>query len=271
MKLGFYTYSYVDRLKMEIEPVLEAVAAAGYDGIDVSATWHDDLDPALMPPAARDRYVKTANRLGLEIEAVITHLGLAQSLRQDLPINLKGAVDVARDLGARVVTFHVGQAAERPEEAWRAVVAYLKEACDYAGRHGKLIALDGVWIASLVPTPQAALWLAADVDSPHFRHNYDPCYLAISGHDLGEASPPLLASTAHVHVKDYSGRYPDYRHLIPGEGGMDHGQYLTMLRDAGFAGYVVNECFIDAPFERACRVGYRTLAEAMRSCGVRTK
>src|SRR5262245_20234382 len=105
MKLGFYTYSYIDRLKMDIEPVLEAVAAAGYDGIDISATWLNDLDPALMPAQARDRYVKTVGRLGLEIEAVVTHLGLVQSLRDGLPINLEGAVDVARHVGARIVTF----------------------------------------------------------------------------------------------------------------------------------------------------------------------
>lgn len=60
MKLGFYTYSYIDRLKMEIEPVLEKVAATGYDGIDISATWHDDLDPAQMPTQVRKRYVQTA-------------------------------------------------------------------------------------------------------------------------------------------------------------------------------------------------------------------
>ncbi len=30
MKIGFYTYSYIDRLKMEIEPVMETVAAGGW-------------------------------------------------------------------------------------------------------------------------------------------------------------------------------------------------------------------------------------------------
>src|SRR5438132_1593464 len=90
MKLGSYTCGYVDRLEMPIEPALEAAAAAGHDGIDVSAAWHDDLDPA----DARGRCVRTAGRPGLEIEAVITHLGLVRSL-QGLPINLKGAADVA--------------------------------------------------------------------------------------------------------------------------------------------------------------------------------
>ena len=147
MKLGFYTYSYVDRLGMEIEPVLEAVAAAGYEGVDVSATWRDDWDPARMPASARGRYVRVADRLGLEIEAVVTHLGLVGALQQDLPLNLKGAVDVARDLGARMVTVHIGFAdflIAETGEVWRAAVNYLKDAAAYAGEHRVVVALDGI-------------------------------------------------------------------------------------------------------------------------------
>src|SRR5918912_629938 len=136
MKLGFYTYSYIDRLGMDIEPVLEAVAATGYEGVDVSATWRDDLDPARMPAPARGRYARAADRLGLEIEAVVTHLGLVQALRQGLPLNLKGAVDVARDLGARIVTVHAGFADFPMAETgavWRDAVGYLQDAAGYAG------------------------------------------------------------------------------------------------------------------------------------------
>jgi sugar phosphate isomerase/epimerase len=267
MKLGFYSYSYIDLLKRDIEPVLEAVAAAGYDGIDISATWHDDLDPARMPAAVRNRYVRAAGRLGLEIEAVITHLGLVQALRDGLPINLQGAVDVARDVGARIVTFHIGETYDRLQGDWQAAVHYLREACDYAGRHGKVVALDGVWGASLVSTPDLALRLAEKVGSPHFGHNYDPCYLAVSGFDLARATTPLLPQTVHVHVKDYVGRYPAFEHRIPGEGVLDHAAYLRLLKNVGYGGYVVNECFIDAPFERACLTGYETLATALRACG----
>ena len=39
VKLAFYTYSYIDRSHLDIGPVLEAVAAAGYVGVDISATW----------------------------------------------------------------------------------------------------------------------------------------------------------------------------------------------------------------------------------------
>lgn len=266
MKLGFYTYSYIDRLGMEIEPVLEAVAAAGYHGVDISATWRDDLDPALMPAEARSRYVQAAGRLGLEIEAVVTHLGLVQALRQGLPLNLEGAVDVARDVGAVVVTVHSGFAdflMGETGKVWRACVEHLRGASAYAERHGVTIALDGVWNSFLVHSPELVVRMTADVGSPAFRHNYDPCYLELSGHDLGRSTPLLAPLCVHAHVKDYTGHDPDFEHCIPGEGVLDHGRYVDLLRGAGYDRYLVVECFADAPLGRASAGGYRTLSAAL--------
>ena len=274
MKLGFYTYSYIDRLKMEIEPVLEAVAAAGYDGLDVSATWQDDLDPALMPASARDRYVKTAARLGLEIEGVVTHLGLVQALRLGQPINLRGAVDVAHDLGAKVATVHIGYAdcmMGDTGKVWREAVAHLKEASGYAAERGVVIALDGLWSSFLVHSPELVIQLIEDVGSPAFRFNFDPCYLELSGHALDRATPLLAPYCVHAHIKDYRGRYPEFVHCIPGEGVMDHARYIQSLAEAGYDRYLINECFVDVPLERACAVGFQTLSSALAACGARTK
>ncbi len=272
MKLGFYTYSHIDRLGMEIEPVLEAVAAAGYDGIDISATWRDDLDPVRMPAEARGRYAEAAARWGLEIEAVVTHLGLVPALRQGLPLNLEGAVDVALAVGARMVTFHIGIDDGPPagtSATWRAAVDHLKGACDYAGERGVLIALDGIWANFLVNTPELVLELIHDVGSPHLAHNFDPCYLELTGHPLDRATPLLGPHVVHAHVKDYTGRYPHFRHVIPGEGVLDHGRWIGMLANAGFDGYLVNECFTGEPFDRACSIGYRALSSAMTARGAR--
>lgn len=270
MKLGFYTYSYIDRLQMEIEPVLETVAAAGYDGIDISATWHDDLDPARMPASVRSRYVQAAQRSRLIIEAVVTHLGVVEAIHDGVPLNLKGAVDVACDVGARIAAVHVGPYNGRKTVDWTAVVAYLQDACKYAGGHGITIALDGVWTPFLVNTPERALQLLHDVGSPCLKLNYDPCYLVISGHDLDRATPLLAPHSVHAHIKDYvGGLHPNFQHRIPGEGLLDHAHYLRLLHESGFQGFIANECFIDAPLDRACTVGYRTLAVALAACGGR--
>ncbi len=270
MKLGFYTYSYIDRLKMTIEPVLETVAAAGYDGIDISATWHDDIDPVRMPAEARTRYRRAAERLGLAIEAVITHVGVVEAILDGLPLNLKAAVDVACEVGARMAAVHVGPFDGRAVDAWSAVVDYLKDASAHAARRGVVILLDGVLRPFLVNTPERAVQLLHDVGSPALKLNYDPCDLVISGHDLDEATPLLAPHSVHAHIKDYlGGLHPGFLHRIPGEGTLDHARYVRLLHDAGFDGFVVNECFIDAPLDRACTVGYRTLAAALAACGAR--
>jgi len=270
VKLGFYTYSYIDRLQMEIESVFEAIAAAGYEGVDISATWRDDIDPALMSSSTRGRYVRAAERFGLEIEAVITHLGLVQALRQGLPLNLRGAVDVARDVGARIVTVHIGFAdfsMAETGDVWRSAVEHLKDAADYAATKRVEIALDGVWKSFLAHSPELILRMIEDVRSPGFRHNFDPCYLALSGHDPDRAAEMLGAYSVHAHIKDYSGRYPDFQHRIPGEGALDHFGYVKTLAAAGFNRYLVNECFIEAPLDRALSVGYQTLTAALAVVG----
>ena len=287
MKLGFYTYSYIDRLKQEIEPVLEAVAAAGYDGVDLSATWRDDLDPALMPAKVRKTYASTAQRLGLEIEAVITHLGLTQAVWQEQPLNLKGAVDVACDVGANLVAVHIGLADGHPEKAWRMAVDYLRDACEYAAAHQKVIMLDGVYIPSIADTAERAVSLIREVDSPAMAHNFDPCYLELSGLSVEQALPPLLPYTVHAHIKDYTVSAADFpqripqggvfaeqrwfSHEIPGRGVLDHARYVRLLHESGFERYLINECFTDAPFEEALTLGYQTLASVLEECGARPR
>jgi sugar phosphate isomerase/epimerase len=79
MRLAFYTYSYTDRLEMPIEPALERIAETGYDGIDISGTDGSSADPLSVTPALRQLTRRTAERLGLEIEAIITHAAQADS------------------------------------------------------------------------------------------------------------------------------------------------------------------------------------------------
>jgi len=285
MKLGFYTYSYIDRLKMPIEPVLELIAATGYDGIDISATWQDELDPASMPPAVRERYVAAAQRVGLEIEAVVTHLELVSAVWNEQPLNLKGAVDVACDVGAKIAAVHIGRAEGRPERAWRTAVDYLKDTCAYAADRNITVALDGVFIPSIIDTAEKALELVEQIGSASFGINFDPCYEELSGLSWQKDLLVLAPHIVHAHIKDYSVHAADFpqripaggvfdperyfAHRIPGEGVLDHRSCAAMLENAGYDRYLINECFIDAPFERASAVGYRTLADAMRACGAR--
>ena len=186
MRLAFYTYSYTDRLAMPLEPALEKIAATGYDGIDISGTHGPSADPRSVTPELRSQTRSTAERLGLTIEAVITHANLANSLFTDEPLDLKGSVDLAVDVGAPLVVFHMGGPKDddaQRAEAWRRVVAYLQDALAYAEPRNVQLAVDGVWAGWLTDTPERFLELHDEVGSASFGINFDPCYLTLLGLD----------------------------------------------------------------------------------------
>ena len=144
MRLSFYTYSYTDRLKMPIVPCLERIAKAGYSGIDVSGTNGNSADPRSFDTSRRKLTRRTAERLKLRLEAVITHAELTSSLAdpKQKPLDLVGTVDLAADLGATVVTFHMGgyhDGVDRKVE-WKRTVAAIRKAADHAAsKHLSLI------------------------------------------------------------------------------------------------------------------------------------
>ena len=266
MRLAFYTYSYTDRLEMPLEPALEKIAATGYDGIDISGTHGPSADPRSVTPELRAQTRSIADRLGLTIEAVITHANLANSLFTDEPLDLKGSVDLAVDVGAPLVVFHMGgpkdDAAQRAE-AWRRVVAYLQDALAYAEPRNVQLAVDGVWADWLTDTPERFLELHGEVGSASFGINFDPCYLTLLGLDPVAVAHQWQGRIVHAHLKDHIGTYPDWDHKIPGRGSLDYPRIVQGLRDIGFAEALAIETFVTMDFAESCAVGYAALAPAM--------
>lgn len=266
MRIGFYTYSYIDRNGMEPADVIPRVAAAGYQALDISATWRLDEDPGLFPAERRREFRKLAADHGLTIEAAVTHLGMLDSLRDGRPINLPGAIDVAAEVGCPVVTFHIGSPAQAEGgDDWRRAVEYLQECCEYGGRNGVRLASDAIWPGTLLDTPESVVRLTEAVGSPWLGHNYDPCYLALCDRDYVAAAHLLGPQIFHAHIKDHVGRYPTWEHRIPGEGEMDYAACFRALGEVGFGGAVAVECFTDMPLELALSVGRRTMADAERA------
>ena len=61
-----------------------------------------------------------------------------------------------------------------------------------------------------------------DVASDSFGVNFDPSYLAITGIDPMAFVKRFAARIRHVHLKDHIGKYPDWKHRIPGQGELDY-------------------------------------------------
>lgn len=264
MRLAFYTYSYTDRLELPLEPCLRRIAETGYDGIDVSGTHGKSEDPNSVTAEFRRQTRRIAEELELAIEAVITHAELTTSLATDKPLDLKGSVDLAVELGAPVVTFHMGGQGDADRGViWDKVVSYVRSAARYAEARHVQLAVDGIWPTWITDTPESMLKLFDDVDSGELGVNFDPCYLTLMGLDPVEVARQWGERMFHAHLKDHEGTYPKFEHRIPGQGAMDYPRIVKGLKELNFDRAMAIECFTDMKLETACDVGYATLHEAM--------
>jgi sugar phosphate isomerase/epimerase len=275
MRLGFYTYSYTDRLRMPVVDCLERIARIGYSGIDVSGTDGPSIDPKSVSPDLRRLTRKTAERLKLRIEAVITHYSLAVSLSEKSkgPLDLRGTVDTAVDLGAPVVTFHMGGYPEKvPREVfWRKVVVAIRQAADYAAARHVAVAVDGIWPVWVDDSPDTLDRLFRDVGAPNFGVNFDPSYLALMGVEPTDFVKRFAGRIVHAHLKDYerTGKYPKWTEVMPGRGALNYSAIFGALKWVKFNGSCSVECFTFMKFEEACDEGYRAMTAAAQKAGVR--
>jgi sugar phosphate isomerase/epimerase len=225
MRLSFYTYSYTDRLEMPIEPCLKRIAKAGYSGIDVSGTNGRSDDPNSFDEERRKLTRRIAEALDLRVEAIITHAQLTDTLVDPArkPLDLKGSIDLAQDLGGNVVTFHMGGYHDgTPRDAlWQKAVTAIAEAADYGMARHVAVAVDGIWPVWIDDSEAALARLFDDVGSENFGVNFDPCYLTLMGLDPVAFAKQFHSRIVHCHLKDHQGKYPKWKHLLPGRGAMD--------------------------------------------------
>ena len=266
MKIGFNTCGYIDSAGMPIEEVIEAAARQGYEGIDISSTRGPVDDPALFPQDDRRRYKETAEQLGLEIVCVVTHLPMINAVWKGQPINVPGAVDLARDIGSGMVAISIGSHQETGHDfdlAWESAVEHLTDVCEYAEDRGITIALDGIRPNTLLDTPQKATKMLLEVGLDNLKHCLDPCYLAWGGHEPSATVKELSPHICHVQFKDYRGTYPDFQQHITGDGKLDHKSWVSALKRAKYKGYINVDCLGTHDLKRSARVGYRTLAKCL--------
>ncbi|MBO10776.1 MAG: hypothetical protein CMJ68_08445 [Planctomycetaceae bacterium] len=273
MRLSFYTYSYTDRLKMPIVPCLERIAKVGYSGIDVSGTNGDSADPRSFDASRRKLTRRTAERLKLRVEAVITHAQLTDTLADPKKklLDLAGTVDLAADLGATVVTFHMGgyhEGMDRKAE-WKATVSAIRKAADYAASKHVHLAVDGIWPVWINDSLETQQRLFDEVDNEFFGINFDPCYLTLMGVDPTKMARRFSKQIVHSHLKDHRGTYPKWTHLLPGRGVLAYDRIFRGLKAAGFTGSASVECFTNMKFETACDECFGAMVKSAGAGGVR--
>jgi L-ribulose-5-phosphate 3-epimerase len=237
----------IDSFKLGVKPGIKKAAELGADGFQVYCT-RGEMAPESMNKEARKDFKKFVADQGLVISALCGDLGKGllnpEANKTSVPRS-KEFIDLAVDLGTKVVTTHIGHLSEdenTPE--WKTGVKAVQELSDYAESKGCFFASE--------TGPESPVCLKKFLDkitSKGIKVNFDPANFVMCGpfDQIGGVSV-LKDYIVHTHAKDgvclmkgEAGKGNKYLEVPLGEGGVAWKYYLKALDDIGYKGFLTIE------------------------------
>lgn len=245
MKIGAMTTSF----RKPFKESLAAAAALKVDGVQIWATnltYYDpdhavgELDPELTGPAEQKDLLAELKLLNLGISALCGDLGRGfvkpHHIEEDVE-KTKRMMDLAKALGVRVLTSHIGRIpGDATAPGWKIAAQALED----IGAHGDKI---GVVFASETG-PESGADLAAflrSLKAKSIKVNYDPANMVMGGFDPVQGAYDLAEFIVHTHAKDGIGPGPNRGEVPLGEGEVPWPRYLKALKEIGYDGYLTIE------------------------------
>jgi sugar phosphate isomerase/epimerase len=218
---SYHTYSF--------DQALAGIAGAGFKGVELSAVpgWTEHVDLDADPASVRGQL----ESYGLEAVSLSGHSDL--TTREGLEHGLK-AVDWAGRYGLKVVNSAVGghQSADENESAFLQNIGELADAADAAG---VVVALE--IHGDIMASSDVTLPLLAKIGRDSIKVNYDTANVEYYSGDLAtDDLPKITGELAHVHLKDTTGGKGNWNFPAIGDGHVDFGRVVSILRDAGYSG-----------------------------------
>ena len=243
---------------------IETSAAMGAQGVQLYATGEfSDFTPDTVKG---DRLLETKDILascGIEVSALCGDLGgHGFQIPADNVWKIeksKRIIDLALELGANVVTTHIGVVPDTVDDTYRIMQQACNELAEYAQSVGAYFAVE--------TGPEKAAMLKGFLDSLSARGvrvNFDPANLVMVTQDDPVAAVPLLGDyIVHTHAKDGVNLKPCDRHAIYnsfaeggvdgfsagdyikevplGQGSVDFPAYIAALAKIDYRGYLTVE------------------------------
>ncbi len=233
--------------KLDVVGFVKWVAHTKAEGVELlDVFWKDfDVEGPKVLAALRDN--------GLQVGAYAVGnnfvVPCAEERARQLEIVTRG-VDVAKYLGTKTVRVFAGDLAEGIEfedgRSW--IVEGLRQAAAYAEQHGITLALENHGL--LAGKGAQVQGIIEDVNSPALRATIDTGNFLLVDEEPTDAVKILASLASHVHFKDFrlakAGESPSYPALsgkrfagtIIGEGQVDTKAVLSMLKAAGYGGWL---------------------------------
>jgi L-ribulose-5-phosphate 3-epimerase len=239
MVLAAHTNSYHS---YTFEQALAGIASAGYRWVELSAVpgWTEHVD--VHADAASVRALLEGH--GLAAASISGHSDL--TTREGLEHGL-AVVRWAAEYGLPIVNTAIG-GHSHVEESEAAFLANIGTLADVASAAGVVIALE--IHGDLMATGARSLPLLDRIGHPAVKVNYDTANVEhYGGVSAVEDLPAIVDRVANVHLKDTRGGLGVWDFPAIGEGHVDFGRVLEILRGAGYEGpYAVEIEFSGEPW-----------------------
>lgn len=245
-----------------LEKAFEFAAHAGYDAVELMCD-----EPHFGASTTRERARELRERLddlGLAVAGLGTYTGEYVDVsdaeaRAELD-ELESFLELADAMGTDLLRHGVGGPPEyRAEPAhYEEAAEWYREAADLAASYDKRLGIE-IHANTITETAESTVELLEAIDRDNVGAIHDAGNMYTVGADYARATLETLGDhLLHAHVKDVR-RVPDsslpgaferdreggtvaFQHRLLGHGDLDHRRLFEALADAGYEGYLSNEC-----------------------------
>ena len=235
MKLSFCTLGCPS---WTIPQIVENAAKMGYHGVELRGIANEHIGPDESPESRADIKKRFADK-GIEVACIMAYsrFAIANEAERQTQIDIAyKMLDLARDIGCGRVRFFGGMKGDLTLDA---AIGYAAEGLKKVAEHAQKVGVQAVlethddWCIGA-----NAARLVREVNSPNFGICWDYCnsFFFEPTRDTYAAIKPFVK---HVHTKDaFRDAAGKIHACLPGKGQVDSKLALSLLKDAGYTGWL---------------------------------
>ncbi len=227
----------IESFRLGVKDGIRKAAELGADGFQIYCTG-GEMAPENMNAKARKEFRKFVADQGLVISALCADYGhgfLDAARNAESVKNTKACMDLAADLGTKVITSHIGHLpADENDPKWQAARTAITEISLYGDKIGVAFATE--------TGPESAdhlLRFLKQIPGKSAKVNYDPANLCMFGFDQLGGVEILKDYIAHTHAKD--GMRGELKEMPLGQGNVDFPAYIARIDKIGYNGFFTIE------------------------------
>ena len=244
---------------------LRHCADIGYDGVELALMPGWPTEPRLLTADDRRDLRQRLGDSGLALVGLMENLSepSADPAHRANLDRLKAAAELGHALSPKappVLETVLGGKPGQWEQVKDKLVERLRSWAEVAAAARTIFAVKA-HVGNTLHTPEGALWLVRQVNSPWLKLAFDYSHFVLRALPLAKTLTTLLPDSVFIHVKDAKGTADKFEFLLPGDGGIDYTAYFETVRKAGYRGPVV----VEVSGQISGKPGYDPLAAAKRS------